>query len=136
MPDPEIYYANYAEYSKTFRAWMVAYGIGGPVVFLTNDKVAKAIGDSGHARGIVFFFLGGVILQVAGALINKWAAWYMYRGVEDEAFKSNCWYKVWAWVNNQAWLDVAIDVLALLSFACGTWLLLGVFSSALDPPPH
>ncbi|WP_369928460.1 hypothetical protein [Xanthomonas sp. NCPPB 2632] len=134
--DPDVYYSNYAEYSKTFRAWMVAYGIGGPVVFLTNDKVAKVIGDSGHALAIVVLFLVGVILQVIGALINKWAAWYMYRGIDDEKFKTNDWYTRWEWVNNQTWLDVSIDVLALASFAWGTGLLMGVFTGAIAPPPH
>lgn len=26
-------FQNYADYSKTLRAWLVAYGIGGPVLF-------------------------------------------------------------------------------------------------------
>jgi hypothetical protein len=27
----------YAEYNKTLRTWFVAFGIGGPALFLVND---------------------------------------------------------------------------------------------------
>lgn len=30
------HFNNYADYSRTLRAWLVAYGIGGPVLFVTN----------------------------------------------------------------------------------------------------
>lgn len=45
-------YAVYEEHSKTLRTWLVAYGIGAPVLFITNDKVWKAIASSGSAEEV------------------------------------------------------------------------------------
>ena len=35
------HFENYAEYAKTLRSWLVAYGIGGPVLFLTNKDAPE-----------------------------------------------------------------------------------------------
>jgi hypothetical protein len=54
----------YDEFAKTLRTWLVAYGIGGPVLLLTNETVRQAIAKSGAARCIAGTFLLGVGLQV------------------------------------------------------------------------
>jgi len=46
----EEYFKAYEEYSKVLRTWFVAYGIGGPVLLLTNETLAKAIKASGQVR--------------------------------------------------------------------------------------
>lgn len=33
------YFESYNEYNKILRSWFVAFGIGGPVIFLTNDAL-------------------------------------------------------------------------------------------------
>lgn len=38
----EHYFQAYAEYSKVLRTWLVAYGIGAPVLLLTNEPLAKS----------------------------------------------------------------------------------------------
>ena len=55
-PQKEGHFQNYSDYSRTLRAWLVAYGIGGPVLFLTNDKVATRVAESGHANKVVTYF--------------------------------------------------------------------------------
>ncbi len=73
--DRAEYFAAYEEYSKVLRTWFVAYGIGGPVLLLTNEALAKAIKTSGQGRGLAALFLIGVGLQVVLAAMNKFSMW-------------------------------------------------------------
>jgi len=131
LPTPsEPYFGNYADYSRTLRAWLVAYGVGGPVLFMTNEKVSEKIAKSGEAHLIISLFLIAVAVQVIGSFINKWAAWYVYRGHDDEAYKTKDKYKRWAWVNDQTWFDIGVDLVSMVLFAWGTMLLLGLFAVA------
>jgi hypothetical protein len=126
-PQKDGHFQNYSDYSRTLRAWFVAYGIGGPVIFLTNDTVAKRVASSGHANQIIVYFLLGVALQIVLALINKWCAWYMYRGAGDAKYQA-CWrYRLWAFINSQSWIDFWIDFVSLIAFMVATWRVLHVF---------
>ena len=129
------HFQNYAEYSKTFRSTMVAYGVGGPVLFFIGKDAPAAVAGSPYAAVIVTLFVLGVALQIFLALINKWAAWHMYRGAfsmyQDATQDSECdfhhksaAYKYWAIINKQSWIDFVVDVTALLSFAIATGLVL------------
>lgn len=126
----ESYYANYTEYSKTLRTWLVAYGIGGPVLFLTNEAASSKFVASGDARCIVTLFLFGVVFQVFGTAVNKWAAWHVYSDMTDPARAKGWWSHFWSWVNKQAWIDVAVDVGSIVAFGKATWMLLDVFVAA------
>jgi hypothetical protein len=133
--DYEGHFANYAEYSKTFRSWMVAYGIGGPVLlFLSKDAPAN-ISGSPHILVIVTLFIFGVAIQILISLINKWAAWHMYRGAyakyQDAHDDPECdkhhrseTYRVWCWINKQSWIDFIFDISSLVAFSIATWLVL------------
>lgn len=139
--DYEGHFANYAEYSKTFRSWMVAYGIGGPVVLLTSKDAPRTIASSPHLKTIVTLFVLGVALQIVLALINKWSAWNMYRGAfakyqaelgdpECDQHHGSVTYRVWKWVNRQSWIDYLVDIGALLSFSVATWIVLNLLLRA------
>ncbi|MCP4536226.1 MAG: hypothetical protein GY832_03685, partial [Chloroflexi bacterium] len=71
-------YAAYSGYAKTLRTWLVAYGIGGPVLLVTQETLATRVMASGHARWIVCIFLAAVAIQVILALVNKWITWLQY----------------------------------------------------------
>ena len=139
--DYEGHFANYAEYSKTFRSWMVAYGIGGPVLLLTNKEAPRVLATSPHLKTIVTLFVLGVSFQIALALINKWAAWHMYRGAysrylhqkgdpECDGHHFSKSYGVWRWINKQSWIDLVVDICALLSFSVATWVVLRILLGA------
>lgn len=127
-PSELAFFANYSEYSKTLRAWLVAYGIGGPVLFLTNNDLAVALKLSACRDWIVYLFLLGVALQVALAFINKWCAWHMYVGEHDSSFQSQRNYVFWSWLNDRSWIDILIDGASLASFSISTLLAIHVFS--------
>ncbi|MFQ6308841.1 hypothetical protein [Lysobacter capsici] len=118
------HFTNYTEYAKTLRTWLVAYGIGAPVLFVTNPTVAKQVKESGFGSYIVYLFMAGVALQIMIALINKWAAWHMYFGEENSEYKAGSGYKKWEWVNSQTRLDLALDALSIAAFVVATvWVL-------------
>ena len=128
--DPQGHFASYAEYSKTLRSWLVAYGIGAPVLFLTGKDAPAKIAQAPQLKTIVTLFVGGVALQILLAFINKWAAWYMYRGDLEPAYQSSLSYRYWGWINRQNWIDFLIDIGALFAFSVATWIVLNVLLSA------
>ncbi len=65
------FYAAYEEHTKTLRTWLVAYGIGAPVLFITHDTLMKAVQKSGEGRSLGLLFLIGVAIQVVLAALNK-----------------------------------------------------------------
>lgn len=129
-PNVEGYYANYAEYSKTLRAWLVAYGIGGPVLFLTNDKAANKLATASNAGFVIKLFLVGVVLQIAGTAVNKWAAWHVWSSLDEPLNDKGWWLRQWCRINEQTWIDMAVDGLSIGAFAWATWILLDVFLAA------
>ena len=104
------FYAAYAEYSKILRTWFVAYGVGGPVLFVTQDRIASVIAKSGEARCIVVLFLVGVALQIMIAMVNKYCNWLMYYWTYPE---DRTWPRMYAFVDKfteQFWIDILIDL--------------------------
>lgn len=133
--DYDGHFSNYAEYSKTFRSWMVGYGIGGPVLLLTSKDAPKVLSESPHLQTIITFFVLGVALQIVLAFINKWAAWNMYRGAfarylneknnpEYDGYEKSLMYRLWEFINKQSWIDLTVDLGALISFSIATWMAL------------
>ncbi len=124
--DEDGHFENYAEYSKTLRSWLVAYGIGGPVLFLTNKDAPEKLASSPHLRTIVTLFVAGVALQIFLAFINKWAAWHLYKASVQKDYEQTNLYMVWSWINEQSWIDFFVDLGALCAFSIATWIVLNV----------
>lgn len=125
------YYKAYEEYSKTLRTWFVAYGIGAPAIFLTNETAAHALRSVSDVRCIVVPFLVGVMLQVALASVNKVAMWVLYFGGKSSQFKKTQRYKLFNRLSAQFWIDISIDIVTMLSFSYATWrVIMVVVSSA------
>ena len=127
-PAVAAFFANYSEYAKTLRAWLVAYGIGGPVLFLTNKDLLSVLKISVYRNCVIDLFLIGVALQVSLAFINKWCAWHMYVGEYEESFQNEKSYKMWAWLNERNWIDMTFDGLSLVSFAISTLIVVHIYS--------
>jgi hypothetical protein len=120
------HYSNYSEYSKTLRAWLVAYGIGAPVLLATNDHI-YALFKIAHCRAwIVSFFLLGVAGQILLGFINKWCAYHMYLGECNPRFKENSRYEFWNWLNERNWIDLTIDSASIFAFVIATLLFLKI----------
>jgi hypothetical protein len=124
--DKDGHFANYSEYSKTLRSWLVAYGIGGPVLFLTNKDAPAKLASSPDLKIIVTLFLAGVVFQILLAFINKWAAWHLYKATIHHNYDQTCIYRFWLCINNQSWIDFFVDLGTLCSFTIATWIVLNI----------
>jgi hypothetical protein len=115
------YFECYAEFAKTLRTWFIAYGIGAPILFLSNDTLWGIIKSSEHIRLIGLLFLAGVFIQVLEALLYKNAMWYLYKGEENPKIKNKARYKAFYNISEYYWLEVLFDILTLICFVTGTW---------------
>jgi len=119
----------YLEYNKILRSWFVAFGVGGPALFLINAQLGRRLAESGQLAQVSGMFLVGAGSQVVGALINKTSNWYVYRGARDPVYQTKRRYWFCKWVVVQFWLDIALDLIAVTAFGFATWQLLTVFGS-------
>jgi hypothetical protein len=126
----EAFHKSYSEFTKTLRTWFVAYGIGGPIVLLSNNAAWGWLVQSGEISLIGLLFLLGGVLQVISALLNKHAMWYLYMGEELPATKTTRAYKISETYSNQGWIDVVFDTATVLLFGWATWLAFSIIMAA------
>ena len=124
----ERFYKAYEEYAKLLRTWFVAYGVGGPVLFLTQSHIADRIAKSGQARAVIYLFLGGVAAQVVLAMLNKWVMWSIYAYSGSTTDRAKVRFRLADWISEQAWLDIVCDVATLALFGIATAKVLLMFT--------
>jgi len=118
--DRDSYYKVYDDYAKNLRNWFVAYGIGGPVLFLTQESITEKIVQSGYARYIVYAFLFGVAFQILLSLINKYNNYTIYSLSESEELMKTKKFKRAECISNQFWIDKLLDLLTVVAFGYAT----------------
>jgi hypothetical protein len=110
----------YREYNNNLRTWLLAFGIGGPVAILTNDRVLSRIAAAGEGESIFALFVVGVLSQILIAAINKYSNWL-------SCYAEGSWCSIADWINGQIWIDFVLDVLAIGAFALASlkmfWIL-------------
>ncbi len=121
-------FAAYSEYNKTLRTWLVAFGIGGPALFMTNDAIAKRLAAVGTLKMVVALFLAGVGVQVIGALLNKACNWYVYQAYSPGGVKGTLRHRCAEWLTSHFWIDVFLDLVSISVFGWALWLLFTVFA--------
>jgi hypothetical protein len=114
-------FADYDEFAKVLRTWFVAYGIGGPVLLLTNDKVREKIAASGWSRCIASAFLFGVGLQILLAIFNKSALWFCYLATRHPERSDRLIYRIANWFAYDFWIDFLIDIMSLAALGWATY---------------
>ena len=120
------YFECYAEFAKTLRTWFIAYGIGAPILFLSNNSAWETIKSSSNLGFIAFFFLAGVSIQVLEALLYKNAMWYLYRGEENPQIKNKFRYKASYNISEIYLLEVLFDLVTLICFIIATWKVIAI----------
>lgn len=137
------HYKVYEEHMKTLRAWFVAYGVGGPVLFITQNDFATTLVSSGLSQLVGVLFLVGVLLQALVALFNKWVNWGLYYFDEDDAETSSAVDTVETTdvetdtharpqklqrfcesYSSKVWIDIVADLATLVLFSIATVLVL------------
>ena len=129
MADENPYYTSYKDFATTLRTWLVAYGIGGPVIVLSQQHVWAKIDGSDAAIWAGGLFLSGVVLQVLFALLFKWAMWILY-AFDTDALKATNQYKIAYWVSDKYFIDVIADLGSLILFSTATFLLVATIFGA------
>jgi hypothetical protein len=122
------FYDAYAGFARNLRTWLIAYGIGGPVLFVSQSFVTEALVKSGTARGVAYAFLGGVVLQIVAALIYKSAMWYCYQGELEPGFRESRRFRVSGFISCAYWLEFSFDLITIALFAWATWRVLSVIT--------
>ncbi len=117
------YYSAYQYHSNLLRTWLVAYGIGGPVLLFTNDSLWGQLRESWEVIFVGTLFLIGVACQIFLAALNKAVMWTLYYGEGDLQFQKNRRYKIMAWLSGQIWIDIGFDIdsMCLMSWATVTY---------------
>ena len=130
--DRDDYTGAYRHYAGVLRTWLVAYGVGGPVIILTNDKLWEAMQSARILALAGSLFLLGVALQVLLALLNKTTMWLSYYGQDHEEFKKSRRYAAAKWLRSKYLIDFVSDVGSILLFAGATVV---VFLALLESVP-
>ncbi len=118
--DSELY-SPYEWHANTLRTWLVAYGIGAPVLLLTQDKLYDKVLISGVAQSIATLFLVGVALQVLLAFWNKTIMWICHYGETMPDFKKTCRYKIAEFLSEFYIVDFLCDLASIVVFAWATF---------------
>jgi len=122
------FHEPYSRFAGILRAWLVAYGIGAPALFLSQKTVVDALREVGQTGSIAAMFLVGVSLQILGALIYKSSMWYLYYGETNEEFQKTRRYRYSDAISEAYWFELLLDVATIFMFAIGTynaWVVLG-----------
>jgi hypothetical protein len=122
------FYEAYKAFTTSLRTWFVAFGIGGPVLFITNDDARKVLVDSGEAMTIGLLFLVGVGLQIIEALLYKNAMWHLYVGEVYPTRRSGPLYEFSDWVSECYPLGLMFDIATLGVFGSATVKVILVFA--------
>lgn len=124
--DPEQesqFFEPYTHYNNLLRTWLVAYGIGGPAVLVTNKDLFQDIAAKGNLAVIGWLFLIGVAAQVMVALLNKIVMWYLYYGEGSPEFRSTRRYLWSDAISDVFWPDILADILSVGTIGTATFLL-------------
>jgi hypothetical protein len=119
---------TYFEYNRVLRTWFVAFGIGGPALFLVNDALAQRLVAVGRLRLVVVLFLIGVAAQVVGAFINKVANWYVFQANLADDDEETWIHAAAERIVRMFWIDVILDLSTIGVFGWAAWILFTVFA--------
>src|SRR5713101_3254259 len=112
---------DYSQFAKVLRTWFVAYGIGGPVLLLSNEVVRGKIANSGMARYILGAFLLGVLSQVVITFLNKCALWFCFMAERHPARRKQWTFRPANWFAYDFWTDFGCDLFSVLMFGWATY---------------
>jgi hypothetical protein len=122
------FYEAYSGFARSVRVWFISYGIGAPVIFLTNNEAWKVMAASGQGRSVAYLFLAGVAVQILAALLYKTAMWYLYVSELAPDTKRRRMYTFAEWLSESYFLEWIFDLTTLVVFVMGTLKVLSVFA--------
>ncbi|MDE2091803.1 MAG: hypothetical protein KGJ08_07890 [Gammaproteobacteria bacterium] len=117
-------------YARILRAWLVAYGVGVPVLLVSQRLIAEAIIKKGNGSLITWLFLVGVAIQIIEIFIYKYSQEYLYHDETGSELKDTRRLALAEWFSNTIWFEIVFDLLSMVLFVCGTFM---VVAAVLTP---
>lgn len=108
-------------YGRTLRTWLIVYGIGGPVLLISNKDLAAKFQPSQNAKMIIYAFLAGLAGQLLLAFAYKTSLWYLTYGERYGAFKSTWRYKASLWITDAYGIELLLDFVTCAAFAIASF---------------
>jgi hypothetical protein len=117
------YFKAYSGFAKTLRTWLVAYGIGLPVLILTQNAALAALNTAHSTRLVGRLLLIGVALQVGVAALNKQVMYgcYYYETPNGRSARFQFPYKAARAISEWYWIDLIVDIATLILFGFATY---------------
>ena len=130
-------FASYGDYAKQLRAWLVTFGLGGPVLFFTKPELFEKL--SANTRvAVVWAFLGGCGLQIFLAVLNKYINWvnynYCQKLLKNPAYKQSKFERATDWTSDQIWIDFVIEVLTIVAFVYAVYQVTSAGLALVESP--
>ena len=116
-----IYYEPYKNFALSLRAWFIAYGIGAPIIFLSNEGTQKAISNYEGNKFLISLFLTGVVIQIIQALLYKHAMWHLHMGEGNPDYHTKWLYKGSEKITEVYWLEATLDLSTVIVYVLATW---------------
>ncbi len=107
-------------YESMLRTWFVAYGIGGPVLIMTQDSLRTRLVAAPRGKLIVILFLLGLACQVIESFLYKMTNWYRYYRDAVHDAEPHRRYRFSDWVYHHYCVDIIFDLLTIGMFAAAT----------------
>ena len=120
------YFEVYKYHASMLRTWLVAYGIGAPVIVLTNEHIWLALQKSKYSSLISWLYLIGVAIQICITAINKYVMWASYYGESHPEFLDTKRYRLAKCIRGLIIIDFIIDLGSILLFSAATLIMLFV----------
>jgi hypothetical protein len=127
--DEKGFFEAYASLAQTFRGWLVAYGVGAPVVFLAQKPAMEALKSMPDAGYVILAYLVGSLLQVALAWSYKLCMWWAYLEEMKTIRKDSLRYKFVDRFTNTFWVEGPVDFVTVGLFVYATTRILFVIAA-------
>jgi hypothetical protein len=114
------FFEAYAGLAKTFRGWLVAYGVGAPVLLLSQEATMNAVKSIPDARSLIIAFLIGTLLQVGLAWVYKLCMWWAYMEEIKSISQKDIRFRIVDWFTDALWLEAVVDLGSICLFAWAT----------------
>ncbi len=114
------FHAVYSDFAKIFRLWLVAYGIGVPVILLPRENVILELKAVADGRRIIFSFFAGVFIQVALAWLYKLSMWWSYMWETNRLQEDSGKYKFIDWFTTAFWVEALADWFTIILYSYAT----------------
>lgn len=128
--DREYYFESYKAFAWRFRLWLVAYGIGLPVVIVSNKELWAVVKTSCDARFVLWMPLIGLGIQVFVTWVFKTCMWYCDRYAKKVLPAESLYYRTALWITDRYYLEMILDFVTLGLYAYSTFVLLKLLLNA------